>query len=83
MTYLGHLVSLWMPPLANSRRWLDARLPIRRCDLKDQDYPGLPRTTLRYDLFDTPYLQYLVFVAGPRMFTRSLMASGAGASTLN
>ena len=48
-----------------------------------QDYPGLPRTTLRYDLFDTPYVQYLVFVAGPRMFTRSLMASGAGASTLN
>ncbi len=30
MTYLSQLVSLWMPPLANSRRWLDAmprRLP--------------------------------------------------------
>ena len=62
MTYLGHLVSLWLPPLANSRRWLDARMPIRRCDLKGQHYLKVGVTF--YDLFELSCLQYSLPVPG-------------------
>ena len=53
MTYLSYLVSLWTPPLANSRRWLDARMPIIgvEYDAILRSRPRVP-TFLRHDLLD-------------------------------
>ena len=63
MTYPGHLVSLWMPPLANSRRWLDARMPIRRCDLKGQHYLDSSHCLKVYPIRPS-CVQYLLPVPG-------------------